>query len=928
MKKWIRKLTGFVLGTFLAIGLSGKANAQTETDELPPPPPIQAEDHELSADETVETSLNTQEVSEAETIPLSDDMAAAASVDSAIEANTDPAVEEVVEAVQADETEETEETVEAVQTEETEETVEAVQADETVETEETVEAVQADETVETEETEETEDTAVAEANAPLAGSSSMQTLVLSGTRQAVRSVNSAAPLRTAAPGDPGAGDGDAPLHDSSAEEDSGVLVLTGSTHTQPVTSDAELVIRTSGLQHITTLTSDGDVYIVGTGILLIDNVDLLQGCSVYLQSVEKIYGEYGGTAALFVKTGEGEYTLVNSVRNDGDATTVIPAILDEGYEIPEGITLVVPEGGDLVMQGVIKRTETAIDADGNEVSAVGYSITREYPPELLSGMDCHDSELTVYVPSLTIKTGAGLVLSKGASFRLIDVYNTPIKNHRPKLNIQGSFTSWENVAGADAALNSGWSLGGSFAFENSTVSVNGESKDGSGPSVVGSTVHLNEVALSSLTVLPEYLPSEDGEAPSGYVSRSSTLVYYGYPSIGTLTVAEGATLNFYGSKTYGYSDAVTVTSRLGGQEQGAGSVVVCSGILAIGADAAVQDIISVKSENAVAIYDYSHTLTPGSVTGTGTFGEQHLPRIEPDGIDAGSSAIPVIGFTVKGSGGGFGGQNVEGYFTDVTSYNAAYTKETVTVEDVAELLKDEETPSYWYILLEMNDGGIYSFYSLRDDGDSVPASKVERICIYIPLYLPSDGPGASSTTVTTSNTGAGILGGSGAGSVGGNTALFALSGTRVRSESVSPSPDPTTDPTEENPAAEVWTAPGALNGVRVTVTELAEEGAYTVSVTDADGNPVSDLGGGKVEARFSFILPSAWNADTLFAVFRLPDGTLKAVKAFYDPDTRTLFFETDVLGEFVLVNFDFDGDLFSKEFYAALAELPELDVLG
>ena len=38
--------------------------------------------------------------------------------------------------------------------------------------------------------------------------------------------------------------------------------------------DQPITIKTAGLQHISSLVSDGDVYILGTGILLVDNVDL------------------------------------------------------------------------------------------------------------------------------------------------------------------------------------------------------------------------------------------------------------------------------------------------------------------------------------------------------------------------------------------------------------------------------------------------------------------------------------------------------------------------------------------------------------------------------------------------------------------------------------------------------------------------------
>ncbi len=86
----------------------------------------------------------------------------------------------------------------------------------------------------------------------------------------------------------------------------------------------------------------------------------------------------------------------------------------------------------------------------------------------------------------------------------------------------------------------------------------------------------------------------------------------------------------------------------------------------------------------------------------------------------------------------------------------------------------------------------------------------------------------------------------------------------------------------------------------------------------ADGREIPTLGGQTVRAQMRFVLPAEWKAEEIFVVFRLADGSLKAFRAVYDPIRGILSFETDILGEFILVDFAYDGEPFTEEFYAAL----------
>ena len=62
----------------------------------------------------------------------------------------------------------------------------------------------------------------------------------------------------------------------------------------------------------------------------------------------------------------------------------------------------------------------------------------------------------------------------------------------------------------------------------------------------------------------------------------------------------------------------------------------------------------------------------------------------------------------------------------------------------------------------------------------------------------------------------------------------------------------------------------------------------------------------------------------MYAVFRDANNTLKAFRVSYSRLKSELSFDTDMLGDFTLVAFDFDGVEFSPEFYEALEKIVEI----
>lgn len=108
---------------------------------------------------------------------------------------------------------------------------------------------------------------------------------------------------------------------------------------------------------------------------------------------------------------------------------------------------------------------------------------------------------------------------------------------------------------------------------------------------------------------------------------------------------------------------------------------------------------------------------------------------------------------------------------------------------------------------------------------------------------------------------------------------------------------------------------------RVIVTENPRRGTWTLSVWYGD-TQIFDLGVTTVRARFKFDKPDEWDTKNIYVVFIDKDGkSLKAFPATYNTVTGELVFDSSLVGEFVVVQFDYQGELYSKGFYDELAKL-------
>ena len=336
----------------------------------------------------------------------------------------------------------------------------------------------------------------------------------------------------------------------------------------------------------------------------------------------------------------------------------------------------------------------------------------------------------------------------------------------------------------------------------------------------------------------------------------------------------------------------------------------------------------------VIAYDYSDTLT-SSFTVPLVISPTKV-RMPVKGAD-GRITVPVVVMT--GKTGPTHYHYSETYINSVTVteiYVSPNDKGQYIIDlSKAENYKDGVNPMPYPVCVEIqeiDENGRLSMRFLSNAGNGFPAFELGntyliRLSSFETWAIPE--PESTMAPANTSFTGSGILGGSGsAGSgLGSPITLRRMQKPASDPESHTPyEPDPVApdpDPPAPDPDQEVSSPAGARNDRRVIVSPSGKY--YTVRVYLGIREIAEP--GQKMTARMKFTLPAGWNKSAVFAVFRDADNTLKAFRAEYDEENRTLTFDTDLTGTFALVCFPYAGDPCSPEFYSALAELFDIQSL-
>ena len=434
------------------------------------------------------------------------------------------------------------------------------------------------------------------------------------------------------------------------------------------------------------------------------------------------------------------------------------------------------------------------------------------------------------------------------------------------------------------------------------------------------TIHLEDANVSFLGDVA--IDTVKNDAGSSSMTFHGSTIIDDIEATGTLTLY---TSEFYADYVDDRNDpddmATTITGNIGGN-----NLCLNSGIYILSASASKESGTDI-SYGYPLVYDYA------GITGSASHGPLH---VQPADALTGSSVIPMDAYMViesvkrgyseeestdslagtllaKDFSFDTGDSESEDSHIDVADYEVltidgknyidlADLKPTIDtlrsekeifepVSIVEILQKDGEgnfsSKFYQYYSYSVVDGeGNESIVSRDDLEGTVPADDVYLIRITFIYTKGAPWGGGTASSTTTSNTGSGVLGGAGAGSV------------RLSS--------------------------AAVGNLRVLV--LRQGAGYRVRVFSGD-REIRDLNGRAVMARTAFSLPQDWSGESIYAVFKNTDGSLTAFRAVYDSTAGTIRFDTDLVGSFVIVSMPFDGEPFSPAFYAALEKLPEVQKL-
>ncbi len=688
--------------------------------------------------------------------------------------------------------------------------------------------------------------------------------------------------------------------------------------------DSDINIVAAGLNQLGSILADGNVNVTGTGILLVDQIQLAEGCGFYLHPIEGMYDS--GSVAVFLLTSPADsqsgsnavYTLLNPAS--------APGILDESYVIPTGIDLVMPSGTALVLNGMVV-------AENNETHERTYfydSVPDSYKTS--------EYTLTVNEPSLTVSEGASLTVGSEASITMSSIWYG--EDLSPEIEVFGRLTVDGEIGGQGAVYvgntdsSSPAVLGGTGTISSDSLSIRYASRVDEQSNLLLASPNVNfagcyENCITSIN----HLNIQDSNVSfgSGFtigtINAEGDCMLSGYiTSCGDISLSEGSTL----SLNLVYSSTMTLNGSISG---GTIRFICGSYIFAPGSSVSpgtlFTSMASPENSYGIIIYDYSDA----DVNSLFVSPDQGVPRIlcPPDSETAPTSVPCSFMYREETDNVAVCSSVVtDTYSLSSGSYSFNYADLLALMgSDLANPWSNSEGMSgssditydiYFAVHYADQDGTLHTVY-LRGDGSvSLPEGAV-------PLAI--DGfycrskfsvePANEVFNTQTSATGSGIIGGSGAGSISGGTGL------QINIPTGGGNNNGNNENGGDDPSPVIHPQPAPQQDVAVSVTELSAsdpqaasleelQPVYSLSAT-ADGQVLTELSG-SVTVRFS--CPAPQTGGMIFAVFRAEDGSLKVFRARYDRISGQLVFQTDLLGDFAVVCIDYDGELYSDEFYALL----------
>lgn len=734
-------------------------------------------------------------------------------------------------------------------------------------------------------------------------------------------------------------------------------------------------LSAAGFNRIGTLYADGDVNITGTGILLIDTIDMLEGTRLNLLTNTAIYEDGAGSVAVFARQEDGSYLLINGSVN---------GILDDTYSIPADVHLVIPKDSSLDMRVLDCVKEVKEYQDGStEQTVLHYGIQPDDDIRIGSGGAVYrDGEMSytyrtlleLSFPTLTIEDGASLTIAQDGVLKMGTTgYKKADADHIREvatLAIKGILELFGKIIGPSTSVQ----LGSGEAVEAAPsdliptvlVQENGSVQGSGSFSFVDiqyeETVQAQNSGSTGIHTGNNCRVVVKGKCPTVYAEGKNLKIIYG----------DGACM-----------DGIVLADQ--------------SDVSASVYPFRMHDRLNLLSEPV----DPEHRLDTRSaeifVNGSVLYGDIEQAR---QGLHPSGWLFPVTANTYSGGGCSFSALAGEGshggkyeYFSlfgitpdTLREFNAGEL-ETISFSDLqnvldprGELHADFRITYLTKVAAESGDGEnqasqfkIETAVLTKNSTQAIPREAVCGIEMLLYDLHAAVAPASGGIGTSKTNTGAGVLGGSNAGSLTGGAYTSILSGTRTNKPPVE-DPDPSGTPDAPGNSNDTPNNPGSTNDTPDAEDDPSQSDPTAPADTPADPDDTGDtpadpedaeggedvpddadaasaddgiyldvrvngtgthftvnaylgpdrlqtLNGGTVRVTFRTDLPNGWNTNGLFAVFRNADGTVTAIKAYYDPATGTLSFDTPILGEFDLIYLHWEGDDYESDaFYAAVAE--------
>ena len=683
----------------------------------------------------------------------------------------------------------------------------------------------------------------------------------------------------------------------------------------------DLTIMAAGTNRIRKIVGEGNLNLTGTGLLLIDEIQLSEGSTFNLHTNTAIYES--GSVAVFLKDkgSKNVYTMINGG---------VSGLIDELTELPAGVTLVVPSGNTLELEVVaagIKETETE---DGQTIRETVYSA---------DGVSVEDY-YHAFIGFPEVSTGR-LVIPSGSTLRIEEnakvlMSEEPVgwTDWQTAIYVYGTLENNGEVIQGVVEAKSGSVLTGSGQFEEADVAVDGIQSIKKNIAFIDSNVSVYGGSITdTINMTGGQLKLYGKGLQIGTLNISGSIVNYLRDTyVGNITIKDGGKAEFgvLDDGIVSIPDQLTRILTIGGKLSG-GTLQIESGRVVL------EEGFTMENSTISRAYDFildnrsAVNLPLQHTAPVVTSAEYAQPYTEED-------TVPVVfvqrsgTITLAGSILASAASTPEAKEYLPRENGGAlieYTYQQLIYKDAEqEALKDYvDTTEFPFVSVEVYkvaEDGTVQVTVLRKNDQAVTLDGAFLIRTVAELFTGSSTGGSSSVEADSSFTGSGTLGGNSDGVITASTSGSSIfTGTGIAKEKDKTDSGGTTadasrpaaiqaDETTAVTATTVQrpvTVPAALTAYvtpanRRTAGRKAKPDGYKTipadryTLTVYSGNTLlSSLGGRSVAAEFFY----AAKTDRVHVFFRDAYGILHETPSVYDKETGTLKMTSTRTGSFLVV---------------------------